>query len=178
MRAKYRLTQGVRALTAFRHTPDVQMAARFLGVPQLTLFRSLPRMEQIHALNVLRDALTQPLPDDSRAVDDLAVAALLHDCGKARYPVRVWQKTLPVLVKKAAPRLYAALAERDPHNPLYRGFAVKAHHPQWGAQMAAEAGVSKRAEWLIAHHQDAPDQWATHPHAVLLRALQTADEAN
>lgn len=178
MRAKYRLTQGIRALTAFRHTPDVQMAARFLSVPQLTLFRSLPQMEQVHALNVLRDALTQPLPDDSRAVDDLAVAALLHDCGKARYRVYVWQKTLPVLIQKAVPRLYRWLATRDPRNLLYRGFAVKAHHPAWGAQMAAEAGVSTRAQWLIAHHQDDAAHWASHPHATLLRALQTADEAN
>ncbi len=180
MRAKYRLTQGLRALTAFRRTPDVQTAARFLNLPQLTLFRSLPRMEQLHALNVLRDALSIPLPvEDSRAVDDLAVAALLHDCGKIRYPVRVWQKTLPVLVKKASPTLFYQLAERDPQHWVWRGFAVKQHHPAWGAQLAAQAGgISERALWLIEHHQDSAAQWQGHIHASLLHALQTADEAN
>jgi len=179
MGAKYRLTQGLRALTAFRETPDVQMAARFLSQPQLALFRGLPLMEQRHALNVLNDALAQPIPtDDSRALDDLAVAALLHDCGKARYRVRVWQKTLPVLIHKLSPRLFDWMAARNPKNPFWRGFAVKAHHPAWGAQVASELGVSERALWLITHHQDQPEQWDSHSHAALLRALQTADDAN
>ena len=179
MGAKYRLTQGLRALTAFRETPDVQMAARFLSQPQLALFRGLPLMEQRHALNVLNDALAQPIPtDDSRALDDLAVAALLHDCGKSRYPVRVWQKSLAVMTRKLSRRLFDWMATHDAQNLLWRGFAVKAHHPAWGAQMVAEAGVSERALWLITHHQDQPEQWDSHSHAALLRALQTADDAN
>ena len=179
MGAKYRFKQGVRALTAFRHTPDVQMAAQFLSQSQLALFRSLPRMEQRHALNVLTDALAQPIPsEDSRALDDLAVAALLHDCGKLRYPVRVWQKTLPVVIHKLSPRLFNRMAAQDAKNLFWRGFVVKAHHPAWGAQLASEAGVTERTLWLITHHQDAHGQWDAHPHAALLRALQTADDAN
>jgi len=180
MGAKYRLTQGLRALTAFRETPDVQMAARFLSQSQLALFLSLPRMEQRHALTVLNDVLAQPIrsDEDSRALDDLAVAALLHDCGKSRYPVRVWQKSLAVMTRKLSRRLFDWMATHDAQNLLWRGFAVKAHHPAWGAQMVAEAGVSERALWLITHHQDAPGQWDSHPHAARLRALQTADDAN
>lgn len=179
MGAKYRLKQGMRALTSFRHTPDLQMAARYLNLPQLTLFRSLPRMEQLHAINVLHSALDHKLnADDLRAVDDLAVAALLHDCGKVLYPVRVWQKTLPVLVKKASPRLFRWMADQDPKNLMWRGFAVKANHPAWGAQLAAQAGTSERALWLIAHHQDPAGQWDSHHYAPLLRVLQAADDAN
>jgi len=180
MGVKYRFTQGIRALTAFRQTPDVQMAAQFLSQPQLALFRSLAYMEQHHALNVLNDVLAQPVvsDEDSRALDDLAVAALLHDCGKRLYPVRVWQKTLPVLIQKLSPRLFGWMAGHDPQNLFWRGFVVKAHHPAWGAQLVSEAGVSERTLWLIAHHQDPPEQWATHPNALLLRALQTADDSN
>lgn len=176
---KYRLKQGVRALTAFRQTPDVQLAARFLNQGQLALFRSLPLMEQHHALAVLNDILNHPpLVDDSRALDDLAVAALLHDCGKRLHPVRVWQKTLPVLVYKVSPRLFNWMAGRDPKRLIWRGFAVKAHHPMWGADMARDVGASERTIWLIEHHQDPTLAWTTHPYHVLLHALQTADDAN
>lgn len=176
---KYRLKQGIHALTAHRRPLDVQMAAQFLNQAQLALFRSLPLMEQHHALAVLNDILANPpATDDSRALDDLAVAALLHDCGKRLHPVRVWQKTLPVLVYKTSPRLFRWMANRDPKRLLWRGFAVKAHHPAWGAGLAREAGTSERAVWLIEHHQDAPDVWTTHPHALLLNALQAADDAN
>lgn len=176
MTAGKRMRQGMRALLAFRETPDLNLAAQYLNMPQLALFRQMPHLEQVHAINVLKTLLTLPLPEtaDDRALDDLAVAALLHDVGKSIHRVRVWQKTLPVLVKAASPELYGKFTDRDPKNHLWRAFAVKAHHPAWGAQMAARANTSARALWLIEHHQDAPDE-VTDP---LLRLLQTADDAN
>lgn len=176
---KYRFKQGIYALTAHRRPVDVQLAAQFLNQPQLTLFRRLPLMEQHHALAVLNGVLRAPLPaEDDRAVDDLAVAALLHDCGKMLYPVRVWQKTLPVLVNKASPRLFKWMAGHDPRRLVWRGFAVKAHHPAWGAGLVSETGASARVVWLVAHHQDPAEQWAGHPYSALLTALQAADDSN
>jgi hypothetical protein len=180
MTAVYRLRQGLKALLAFRETPDLGLAARYLSLPQLALFRRMPHLEQIHALDVLRRILAAPLPPDAdaRALDDLAAAALLHDCGKSLHRVRVWQKTLPVLVKAASPDLFETLSGRDPNHHLWRAFAVKAHHPEWGAQMAAHAGTSPRALWLISHHQDDPAQHTDHADHALLLALQAADDAS
>jgi hypothetical protein len=180
MQAVYRLRQGVRALLAFRETPDLGLAARYLSLPQLALFRQMPPLEQLHALDVLRSALSLPFSADAdgRVLDDLTVAALLHDCGKSLYPVRIWQKTLPVLVGAAWPRLFDRLSRRDPKHLLWRAFAVKARHPAWGSELAAQAGTRPRALWLIEHHQDDPAAHFDHPDHGLLVALQEADNRN
>ncbi|MBK9123290.1 MAG: HD domain-containing protein [Chloroflexi bacterium] len=173
------MRQGVRALLSLRVTPDLSEAAAYLTVPQLALFRHMSHIEQVHALNVLRTLLANlPQDGDPRALDDLAVAALLHDVGKSRHPVRIWQKTLPVLVGRAAPGLYDELVDKDPRHWLWRAFAVKRHHPAWGAEMARTAHAPERVVWLIEHHQDDAAQWENHPHVPLLRALQAADDAN
>lgn len=180
MSARHRMRQGVRALLAFRETPDLSLAAQYLNMSQLALFRQMPHLEQVHGVNVLRSALALPLPADAdgRALDDLAVAALLHDCGKSIHRVRIWQKTLPVLVKATSPELFDKLSTRNPKNYLWRAFAVKAHHPQWGAEMAGHANTSARALWLIEHHQDTPETLARHEYLPLLTILQQADDAN
>lgn len=174
-----RMRQGVRALLSLRESPDLAAAAAYLTVSQLALFRHMSHIEQMHALNVLRAVLAAPLQNcDARALDDIAVAALLHDVGKSRHPVRIWQKTLPVLVGRAAPGLYDELVEKDPRHWLWRAFAVKRYHPAWGAEMARTARAPERVVWLIEHHQDDAAQWVDHPHAPLLRVLQAADNAN
>jgi hypothetical protein len=180
MSAPHRLRQGVKALLAFRETPDLSLAASYLNMQQLALFRRMPHLEQVHAVEVLRSVLGYELPADAddRALDDLATAALLHDCGKSQHRVRVWQKTLPVLVKAASPDLFEKLSTGNPKNYLWRAFAVKAHHPAWGAQMAAHANSRPRVLWLIEHHQDDMQQFMDHPDYPLLLLLQMADDAN
>lgn len=180
MTAGRRMRQGIRALLAFRETPNLGLAAQYLNMKQLALFRRMPHLEQVHGLNVLTSVLALPLPEnaDNRALDDLAVAALLHDVGKSIHRVRIWQKTLPVLVSAASPDLFEKLSERDPRHYLWRAFAVKAHHPHWGAEMARHASTSERALWLIAHHQDDDACDSGHPFAALLRVLRAADDAN
>lgn len=180
MTAGRRMRQGIRALLAFREKPDLGLAAQYLNMKQLALFRRMPHLEQVHGLNVLTSILEHPLPEgtDDRALDDLAVAALLHDCGKSIHRVRIWQKTLPVLVNAASPEVFIKLSARDPKHYLWRAFAVKAHHPAWGAEMARHANSSERALWLIAHHQDDGALDSVHAAAPLLAILRVADDAN
>ena len=171
----HRLRQGLRALFAFARPVDDTLAAHYLTPPEFALFKSMRRGEQLHSLNVLRAVLAQ-----GDTPPDLAVAALLHDVGKSRYPLAVWQKTAAVLVRAFAPAQFRRLSQRDSLGFWSRPFAVSVQHPQWSAEMLAQAGASAAAIWLVAHHQDAspnaPEQGSDR--VSLLKRLQSADDAN
>ena len=64
----------------------------------------------------------------------LAVAALMHDVGKSRYHLAVWQKTMAVLVKHLIPRLADRLGRAD-NLSIWRapfGPAVPTREMEWG----------------------------------------------
>ena len=173
MTITYRLRQGFKALLAFSQPVDVKLASRYLSPKLLALFQNMNRDEQLHSLNVLRDVLAQ-----GTTPSELAVAALLHDVGKSCYPIRVWQKTLAVLVRTVWPDLYRRWSKGNPLNLWQRPFVVYERHPQWGAEWVAEAGGSETAQWLVAHHADDSELWNDHPNFEMLRRLQEADDAN
>ncbi len=174
MAAAQRLKQGLRALLAFSRPVDWDLAAETLSPDLMTLFRRLKRSEQLHSLNVLRGVLAQ-----GSAPHDLRVAALLHDVGKTRYPLAVWQKTFAVLLRAFVPALFNRWsAAGSPANPLQRPCIVSTQHPAWSAEIVAEIGASETALWLIAHHADPVERWAQHPAVHLLRRLQQADDLN
>ncbi len=168
-----RLRQGLRALFAFALPVDLALARRYLDAAQLALFRRMRRGEQLHSLNVLRGVLAQ-----GETPPDLAVAALLHDVGKSRYPLRLWQKTGAVLVRACAPPLFARLSRGDPRRWWQRAFVVYVQHPAWSAELLAETAASASAVWLVAHHQDDAERWRDHECYLLLKRLQRADDAN
>ena len=170
MTARYRIQQGLRALFAFSQPVERELAARYLTPDLLACFDTMRRGEQQHGLSVLRQLLAE-----GSIPDDLGVAALLHDVGKSRYPFPVWEKTLVVLVRAFAPRLFDRLSAGQETNRLCRPFVLGVHHPAWSTEIARAAGASERAVWLIAHHADNP---ASHPHLQLLERLQAADDAN
>lgn len=173
MTAIYRIQQGLRALFAFTQPVDDNLAAHYLTPELMRCFRTMRRGEQLHSLHVLRTILAQ-----GSTPDDLAVAALLHDVGKSRYPFPIWQKTLVVLVRAFAPRLYKHLSGGDEANLIYRPFVLSQQHPAWSAAMIREAGASERAVWLVEHHADPLTDWADHPDVALLQRLQAADDAH
>src|SRR5262249_32159676 len=109
---------------------------------------------------------------------ELAIAALLHDVGKSRYPLRTWQKTLVVLTRAFAPDLFDRWSKGNPANLWLRPFVVYIQHPAWGAELIEAAGAPESAVWLVAHHQEPVKSWNGHPLVPLLRRLQQADDSN
>jgi hypothetical protein len=173
MAAVYRIRQGLRAVFAFSQEVELPLAAAYLTPKLLGLFQQMRHSEQLHSLNVLRDVLAQ-----GSTPRELAVAALLHDVGKSRYPLRTWQKTLAVLARAISPNLFERWSKGSPSNLWKRPFVVYVEHPTWGAQLIADAGASENTVWLVAHHQGSADLWDNHPLVSLLRRLQEADNLN
>lgn len=172
---RYRVRQTLWALQALNQPVDEAFVAAYLPPNLRSLFAHMPRIEKHHSARVLRTILE----DHPHPPDDLAVAALLHDVGKSRYPLGVVGKSLAVAVRKLLPPLYARLSALDPEtHPYARAFNVYQHHPAWSADLLRAAGATERAVWLAAHHQDAHDQWRDHPYYPLLRQLQRADDAS
>ena len=173
MAATQRLRQGIRALLAFSRPVDTALAAEYLSPALMTCFEQMRRSEQLHSLNVLRGTLVQ-----GSTPPDLAIAALLHDVGKSRYPFPTWQKTLVVLIKTFTPRLFQRLSQGSEKNFWQRPFVLSKHHPAWSAQIVAAAGAPECAVWLVAHHADSLSRWADHSYLHLLERLKQADDTN
>lgn len=169
-----RFRQGIRALLAFTQEVDDALAATYLTDRQMVLFRQMGRSEQLHSLNVLRSVLVQA----PHTPHDLAVAALLHDVGKSRHKMAVWQKTISVLVKTFLPHLNHYLSKDDKLTFWNAPFVVRHWHPKWGAELLAEVDSSEGVVWLAAHHADSAVQWREHPYYPLLVRLQQADDEN
>lgn len=173
MTAAYRIRQGVRALFAAARPADDRLAAEHLPPPLLALFRQMRPGEQLHSLNVLRVVLAQ-----GEASPPLAIAALLHDVGKIRCPLAVWQKTLAVLVCAFLPAWFRRWSLGDARRFWLRPFVVYVQHPKWSAELLTQAGAPPDAIWLCEHHADNADQWSHHPLYHMLKRLQAADDAN
>jgi hypothetical protein len=174
MNATYRLKQGLRDILAFTRSVDADLVRAHLSEAQYALFSRMTHAEQLHSVNVLRTVLAQ----EPETPPDLAVAALLHDVGKSRYPLNVAERTLAVALKRLLPRHEARMSERERFDRLHAPFVVRRHHPRWSADLLRMTGGTPRAIWLVEHHADDPAQWQHHPDAPLLARLQRADNAN
>jgi hypothetical protein len=173
-----RLRQGIRALFAFTQLVDFDLAASYLTSAEMALFRHMRRTEQLHSLNVLRTVVAESAAARESVPAELAVAALLHDVGKSRYPLAVWQKTLAVLVRAFVPAAFQRLSLGDPRRIFQRPFVVYVKHPSWSAEMLAQTDALPEAIWLVAHHADDADSQPVSDLVPLLKRLQSADDAN
>jgi putative nucleotidyltransferase with HDIG domain len=104
--------------------------------------------EQAHSLAVFRR-----LQDQGETDRDLLAAALLHDVGKSRCLLRLWERVFIVLARGLAPRRARLWGQGAPRG-WRRSLVVAEQHPEWGAQMAQKAGATTRTLELIRRHQE------------------------
>lgn len=173
----YRVRQFWRGLNAQVDSDELRRVASILPPAAISLFQSMPRDAQRHSLNVL--AMLEASSDISH---DLAVAALLHDVGKtlakrAGVQLSLWMRGPMVILERLAPTLTMRLASDKPKDGWRYLLYVHVEHPLLGAQLAAGAGCSQLACWLIEQHQNTEidDRDAR---SALLRQLQWADNQN
>jgi hypothetical protein len=164
-RLTYRSRQFWHALRSPAKRVETDALLARLSPEQIILFRRMHPSEQAHAYEVLKRLLALGHHDP-----DLLTAALLHDVGKVRSPLSLFDRALAVLGKHFFPDAARRWGEGRQRG-LRRPFVVAAQHPAWGADLAAAAGVSPRVCDLIRRHQDSSDG-----NDSLLAALQSVDE--
>lgn len=173
-RIRYRLWQFWQELWARPLSAQAwQHVADRLSPAELALFRRFAPSDQVHSYRVMQTLLAAGHDDPH-----LLKAALLHDVGKTRVRLYLWDRVLVVLGKAFLPNKMAAWGQGRPSG-WRKAFVVKANHAAWGAEMAEQAGSDPAVVALIHYHQDdlaAVPETAVSRH--LLRLLQWADDQN
>ncbi len=176
-RARYRVRQFFRGLTARVGDDERRELGQYLSPDAQILFARMPVDAQRHSLNVMRTLRAAGYADP-----DLLTAALLHDVGKvaaddAGVKINLWLRGPLVLAEAFAPKMLAQQAVDDPQRGWRYALHVHFAHPQIGAVWAGDAGCDELVCWLIAHHQD-KTPLTDEQDKLLLTILQWADEQN
>lgn len=143
-----------------------------LSEPERILFDNYSHSDQWHCYRVLR-TLREAGHEDT----DLLTAALLHDIGKSRVGLSIWDRSLIVLAQAFAPSRVEEWSKGD-LDGWRRPFVVRGQHPIWGAEMAEAAGSRQRVVSLIRRHQEALIPGQSDDETQLLQWLQWADNQN
>ena len=175
----YRISQLWNTLTVKPKAEDLQQISEVLTPRQMALFWRMQPSEQAHSLQVYQQLCSQRQNAAGGPPIDLLVAALLHDVGKIRYPLRVWERIWIVAVQGLFPERAEWLGQvgnLDEKTPWWqRPLVLAAQHARWGGELAEEAGTSPLAVRLIRRHQNFLTSKVVTLEDSLLSKLQAVD---
>lgn len=165
----YRAGQFWQALTVAPAAEEVERARQALSPQLMALFLNQRASEQVHSLRVFIN-----LCDQGEQSPELLAAALLHDVGKSRYPLQLWERVAAVIGQAIAFVQTASWSQAEPRG-WKRPFVVARQHAAWGAEMAAAGGASPLTVELIRRHHDPVAASSVRPTDQLLQQLQIFD---
>jgi len=170
VRISYRIRQFWHSLTAIPTLENITSINGVLSVPLMDLFYTLQPGEQLHGIRIYHELLEQ-----GETYQDLLVAALLHDVGKNRFPLQLWQRVIIVLGKSLFPNKLKHWSQGDPDS-WRRPFVVAERHAAWGAEMVMRAGATPTTVKLIERHHDPLNKPLIEQDDLLLYRLQLLDD--
>ena len=169
----YRIWQFWQSFTSSLDENDWREIGLILSPPEIELFQELPVPDQNHSLRVLKT-----LQDGGEDDPDLLKAALRHDLGKTRHPLKRWERVFAVLVMAFFPSRSKKWGVGQPSG-WKRPLVIIQDHPQWGADLARMTDSPDRVIWLIENHEKQNPEGVKSPQdLILLRKLQKADNQN
>ncbi|MBT3241052.1 MAG: HD domain-containing protein [Chloroflexi bacterium] len=168
----YRINQFLLALLAKPGKKDLVFVSSILNSEQFGLFKKFQASEQFHAIAVCRQILEQVDNDE-----DLLTAALLHDIGKIRYPLNIFDRIMIVLGNKLFPNQIKIWGKNEPKG-FFKAFVVSEMHPKWGAEMVKKTNASPMVLSLILRHQDNIIKFENSEEDQFLKVLQYCDNNN
>lgn len=175
-RVTYRTRQFWQALQARPNAAQLADAQATLTESEYELFCRMQPGEQWHSLQAMYQ-----LKALGHAQPELLAAALLHDVGKTRYPLRSWERAMIVLVRAVLPKAAIKWSRVETgHLGWRKAFVVAERHPAWGAEMAAQAGSPALTVGLIGRHAERPAGFhiGSTEEDRLLVLLQAVDDLN
>lgn len=164
-----RARQFFRALFAKITLDDEQYISLHLNSEEQKLFFAMSTADQFHSLNVAY-TIERVVIEDKKNIDRnfLIRCALLHDVGRVKGDLNIFQKVFVVLVTKFAPN-FAEKLERNGNHSIY----VYHHHAEIGARKLQKLNLFRESK-VIAKHHSPPDKDDSEE----LRLLRLADEKN
>lgn len=148
MRILYRIRQAWQAGIVNPRPSDLSQLTGILTPPMLEIFNRQKPFEKAHSIQVY-----QQLVRTGEKCEDLLIAALLHDIGKIRFPLHLWERAVIVLFRSLFPDASRNWGTGEPAG-WRRPFVVAENHPVWGKEIALQAGVSPLTATIIERHQE------------------------
>ena len=167
----YRVSQFYRSLTEQPAREDLERAETLLPSKLFELFTQMQPFEQAHVIRVMDGMISFGYDDP-----EVQIAALLHDVGKVKHPIRPWERTVAVIVRRVFPNKFHQWGQGKA-NLFGRAIVVAARHAEWGAELSAAAGASQRVVRLIRNH-DADLTNFDGQDRLVLSDFQAVDAAN
>jgi len=113
-------------MTTVPDQTGIELAQSILSPALLALFLEMQPAEINHSLEITRRLIASGETDP-----DLLAAALLHDVGKSRSPLDLWERAIVVLAKRLIPGVSQRWGASEDMRGLIRIFVVAEQHPAW-----------------------------------------------
>lgn len=149
----YRTQQFYYGLFPRITSKDLILVQAYLPETAISLFTAQLPADQRHGLDVALDLLqNNPASLSLSQRNQLIQAALLHDCGKTLYPLKLWQRVYVVLAAHLPQLIWDYLKSFSSVQSLSRPLELAKKHPEWGAELSAQAGLEEEVVQLIRFH--------------------------